>query len=429
MRVLPARLPEHLVAGEEAEVHARGARRLDVGALWTGPVLVVADGEEDLVLEQLGAAPIGVDAGRVADVVAVALEPAHHRVLGVEDPVLGPGAADGERPVVADLVGAARVGAGSTDVQAVAAVLVVRLPGRIRGLEEDLRSAGVVADHEHDVARLVHVSGVLAHQLGHVDPGHGVAGHAPRRRHAPVAAVDQAGRRVVQAGRLRLRERLRRRDGRDLARAEPRVPAQAVEVDPEGARAVDLELDGVARGGADVGREALDARVARLARPGDVPLRRRVPGQRVLEHDLVLRACLRRVQQERQTQKREDAGSLRSACQPHRSVPGPSAAFQARFGAHSTRSRCATREKFVGARGIVRLAAGVERVENGTRAISARGLRTVRIFHKSGHHLPTHSPRTLGRAARKRPFDRSRRYRTSAVQRVGHERPFRAHRE
>ena len=31
---------------------------------------------------------VGVDAGRVADVVAVALEPADHRVLGVEDPVL-----------------------------------------------------------------------------------------------------------------------------------------------------------------------------------------------------------------------------------------------------------------------------------------------------------------------------------------------------
>ena len=31
--VLPARLPEHLVAAEEREVHARVAGRLDVGAL------------------------------------------------------------------------------------------------------------------------------------------------------------------------------------------------------------------------------------------------------------------------------------------------------------------------------------------------------------------------------------------------------------
>ena len=54
-----------------------------------------------------------VDAGRVADVVAVALEPAQHRVLGVEEPAVDRAArvvaaARGEGPVVADLVGAAR---------------------------------------------------------------------------------------------------------------------------------------------------------------------------------------------------------------------------------------------------------------------------------------------------------------------------------
>ena len=54
-----------------------------------GPVLVVADRQEDLVVEDLGPATVGVDAGEVADVVAVALEPAHHRVLGVEERVLG----------------------------------------------------------------------------------------------------------------------------------------------------------------------------------------------------------------------------------------------------------------------------------------------------------------------------------------------------
>ena len=36
-----------------------------------GPVLVVADGQEDLVLEDLAAAPVAVDAREVADVVAV----------------------------------------------------------------------------------------------------------------------------------------------------------------------------------------------------------------------------------------------------------------------------------------------------------------------------------------------------------------------
>ena len=132
---LPARLPEHLVAAEEGEVDAGVARRLDVGALRAGPVLVVADGQEDLVVADQRAGPVGVDAGRVADVVAVRLEPADHRVLGVEDPVLAAvDAARVERPVVADLVGAARR-AGRADVEAVAAVVVVGLPGGVRRLE------------------------------------------------------------------------------------------------------------------------------------------------------------------------------------------------------------------------------------------------------------------------------------------------------
>ena len=91
-----------------------------------------------LVLEQLGAAPVGVDAGGVADVVAVGLQEADHRVLGVEQP--SPRCRSprgGERPVVADLVGAA---GGRADVEAVAAVLVVRLPGRVGGLEEHVRA-------------------------------------------------------------------------------------------------------------------------------------------------------------------------------------------------------------------------------------------------------------------------------------------------
>ena len=38
-----------------------------------------------LCLQDLGRRAVGVDAGEVADVVAVGLEPADHRVLGVED--------------------------------------------------------------------------------------------------------------------------------------------------------------------------------------------------------------------------------------------------------------------------------------------------------------------------------------------------------
>ena len=74
----------------------------------------------------------------------------------------------------------------------------------------------------------------------------------------------------------------------------------------------------------------------RVARPGDIPLRRRIPGLRVLENDLVLRARQRRVQQDQQKQKREDAGSVRSTCQPHRSVSGPRALLVASLGSAPT---------------------------------------------------------------------------------------------
>ncbi len=104
---LPARLPEHLVAAEEGEVHARVARRLHVRALRARPVLVVPDGEEGAVLEQLGPEAVAVDAGEVADVVAVALEPADHRVLALKTQSSRRAAARGERAVVGDLVGAA----------------------------------------------------------------------------------------------------------------------------------------------------------------------------------------------------------------------------------------------------------------------------------------------------------------------------------
>ena len=104
---LPARAPEHLVAAEEGEVDARVARGLDVRALGAGPVLVVTRGHEDLVVADQRSEAIGVDPGLVADVVAVALQPADHRVLGVEDPVLAArDRAGDEGPVVADHRGA-----------------------------------------------------------------------------------------------------------------------------------------------------------------------------------------------------------------------------------------------------------------------------------------------------------------------------------
>ena len=165
--VRPARLPEHLVAAEEGEVHAGVARGLDVAALLPGPVLVVADGQERAVLQQLRAAPVGVRPAGVAHVVAVALQPAEHRELGVEHEVLRAGRARRERPVVADLV---RPAGGLADVERVAAELVVGLPRGVGGLEQHVGAAVVVADDEGDVA------------LGARRRPRGGRGRRPRRR-------------------------------------------------------------------------------------------------------------------------------------------------------------------------------------------------------------------------------------------------------
>src|SRR5207244_2103119 len=186
--VLPAGLPEDLVAAEEGQVHAGVAGGLDVGALLAGPVLVVADREEGLVVAQLAAGehwrggqgvglaePVGVDAADVAEVVAVGLEPADHRVLGVEQERLGLAVAGDEGAVVADLVGAAGWQVlGDVLVEGVAAVVVVGLPGGVGGLDEDVGVAGVVADDEEDV---VDAGGAVgAAQAGEVDAGDGGAG-------------------------------------------------------------------------------------------------------------------------------------------------------------------------------------------------------------------------------------------------------------
>ena len=76
------------------------------------------------------------------------------------------------------------------------------------------------------------ILGVVADQMGDVDAGDGVAGHGPRRRNAPVAAVDQPSRGVGVTGRLVLRKRHRGLDvGGDLAGAIAAVVAEPEDVD------------------------------------------------------------------------------------------------------------------------------------------------------------------------------------------------------
>ena len=217
----------------------------------------------------------------------------------------------------------ARVLGIEAPVRAVPAVAVVRLPGGVGGLEQDVGAARVVANDEVDVARarlakgdpkppvaegavgvrdrlgadrgrggrMVRAPGgrlrlrVLADEAREVDPGHRVLRRRPGRGHRPVPAVVEARRGIAQALRLYLRERHRRRDGVDEASAESRVPAHAVDVDPvvRGLR-LHLEEDGLAAVDADVVAEALDARVAPAVH---VPLRRGGAGKLVLFNDSI----------------------------------------------------------------------------------------------------------------------------------------------
>ena len=72
--LLPTGLPEHLVAAEKGEVNARVTGGLNVSPLVARPVLVVANRQEQAVLQDLLTAAVTVDTGEVADVVSVRLE-------------------------------------------------------------------------------------------------------------------------------------------------------------------------------------------------------------------------------------------------------------------------------------------------------------------------------------------------------------------
>ena len=230
------------------------------------------------MLEELGAAALGIHAGRVAHVVPVGFEPAHHRILVAEQPRAAIRvAARHKRPVVTHLVGTAGRLAG---IEAVAAVIVVGLPRRVGRLEQDVGMARVVAHDEDHVARAARIR---ANELGDVDAGCRGRRYRPGCRDAPVSAVDESCRRVSQARRLMLRQRRRRRDRRHLAGPQTRVIPQSIDVDVIRRRVGrHLETDAAAFSDADIGRIALNRVVAC---PDDVPLAVGVSRQLVLADD------------------------------------------------------------------------------------------------------------------------------------------------
>ena len=130
------------------------------------------------------------------------------------------------------------------------------------------------------------VGRVVAHQVGDVDARDRGGRDRPRRRDAPVAAVDQTGRGVVwQAGWVWGSVAVGLMPGLDDAGAVAPVVAEAEDVDVVvGRRRLDLERLRLADVDADLRRVALDRA---SPTPLDLPVAGRVAGQGVLARDRV----------------------------------------------------------------------------------------------------------------------------------------------
>ena len=131
----PADLPVDLVAAEECKVYSGVPGGSDSVAPSLRPVLIVPDRHVNLMVHDQAGVALYVDCRSVADIVAVALKPADHRVLGVEQIVLQLCSAGCEGAVVAELLRHRRAGA---TVGVITAVRVVGLPGGIGGLEQQI---------------------------------------------------------------------------------------------------------------------------------------------------------------------------------------------------------------------------------------------------------------------------------------------------
>ncbi len=156
-----------------------------------------------------------VNAGDVADVVAVGFKPAHHWVLPIPQIVRSaiatafvffiewPVVTDGVRSSAGILPKCAAAATGVAVVETVAAIVVICFPGGVIRLECNIREARVVAYDERDVAKVP--SGDIGQERV-VDTRNPGARHRPGGGDGPVPAVGQPGRAVGQAGWLTLRQ-------------------------------------------------------------------------------------------------------------------------------------------------------------------------------------------------------------------------------
>ena len=239
-------LPVDRIGAEEGEVHARVARVLGGVEHLVAPVLVVAGREEGLVVEQRPATGMGIDVGRIGDVVARHLEPADELDLPVEELAA---TARRKRPVKGDLD---RPGGAGDRVRAKAVVVVQALAGqsvvgvvvvRLVGIDPMLKQKGGrpgVADHEDYVVLVP--AGIGEHH--HVDAAGPVAGNGEAVGGGPVTG-DQPGGGVDRTGRLR---HPTQRDVQPEPSAEPPIPSDSIEIHGVALRRIggDEEVQGAA---------------------------------------------------------------------------------------------------------------------------------------------------------------------------------------
>src|SRR4051812_42041627 len=81
-------IPIDLIPAQESEIDPSIRRRLDVGKLRLGPVFVVADIDVGFRVEQQSRISRGFEAGDVADVVPVLLEPIDRGVFLSKEKIL-----------------------------------------------------------------------------------------------------------------------------------------------------------------------------------------------------------------------------------------------------------------------------------------------------------------------------------------------------
>ena len=146
---------------------------------------------------------------------------------------------------------------------------------------------------------------------------HRIARHRPRRRHPPVAAVDQPRRGVRQTRRLGLRQRRGRPDPRrHLARPLPLVVPQPQNIDVvRSRRRLDLEPDRLTHIHAHRRREPLDRRIPD---PAHLPIRRRITRQRILTRHRIPTRPQRQRRNPQHHNKRAYKNEERAHPAPHR---------------------------------------------------------------------------------------------------------------